>query len=104
MKNNLLDLAKNANTLLEVRDKLLGDCEFEAYRDVDTEKEGFWVKKAIGDKRAAIGLYLKTGRGISVNINTLERYEVLEGTPSFREVMDKIGQFMTELYGKGWDV
>ena len=103
MKNNLLDLAKNANTLLEVREKLLSDCKFEAFRDVNTEEEGFWVRKEIGSKRAAIALSIKAGRGISVNVNSLERYEVLEGTPSMKEVMDKIDEFMTELYGNGWE-
>lgn len=104
MKNNLKDLATNANTLLEIREKLLAGCGFETYRDVDEENSGFWVKKEIEGKRAAIGLYVLPGRGISVNINTMERYEVLKGAPTFQQVMEKIDQFMTELYVKDWDL
>lgn len=104
MKNNLKDLATNANTLLEVREKLLDVHGFDTYRDVDTENSGYWVKKDIKDRRAAVGLYVLPGRGISVNINTMERYEVLNGAPTFQQVMEKIDQFMTDLYGRDWDI
>ena len=102
MKNNLLDLIENINTILEVRDKLLGDMECLEFRDVDTETTGgYWVKVPVlvnGEhKNASLGIYVLPGKGISVNFNSMQFYKKLPGTPSYEEVMDTIDEGMEEL-------
>ena len=113
MKNNLLDLRKNINTILEVRDKLL-EMECLEYRDVDIETTGYWVKVPVltkdGEhKNAALGIYVNPGKGIyvnpgkgiSVNFNSMQFYKKLPGTPSYDEVMDAIDKGMEKL---GYDL
>ncbi len=101
MKNNLLDLRDNIDTILEVREKLLGDMDCLEYRDVDTETTGYWVKVPVihnGEhKNAALAIYVLPGKGISVNFNTMQFYKKLPGTPSYDEVMDTIDKGMEEL-------
>lgn len=101
MKNNLLELRENIDTILEVRDKLLGDMDCLKYRDVDTETTGYWVKVPVlvnGEhKNAALGIYVNPGKGISVNFNSMQFYKKLPGTPSYEEVMDMIDEGMEEL-------
>jgi hypothetical protein len=100
MKNNLLELRENIDTILEVRDKLLGDMDCLKYRDVDTENTGYWVKVPVlvnGEhKNAALGIYVNPGKGISVNFNSMQFYKKLPGTPSYDEVMDTIDEGMEE--------
>lgn len=102
MTNNLLDLKTNIDTILAVRDKLLGDWECLQYRDVDTETSGYWVKVPVLTKEgehenAALGIYLYPGKGITVNFNTMEFYKKLKGVPSYEEVMDTIDEGMEKL-------
>lgn len=102
MTNNLLDLKINIDTILEVRDKLLGDWECLQYRDVDVETSGYWVKVPVltkdGEhKNAALGIYVYPGKGITVNFNSMEFYKKLTGTPSYKEVMDAIDEGMEKL-------
>lgn len=102
MKNNLLDLRTNIDTILAVRDKLLGDMECLEYRDVDVENTGYWVKVPVltkdGEhKNAALGIYVYPGKGITVNFNSMEFYKKLQGVPSYEEVMDTIDEGMEKL-------
>jgi len=102
MTNNLLDLKTNIDTILAVREKLLGDWECLQYRDVDTESSGYWVKVPVltkdGEhKNAALGIYLYSGKGITVNFNSMEFYKKLPGVPSYEQVMDTIEDGMEEL-------
>lgn len=102
MKNNLLDLRKNIDTILAVRDKLLGDWECLQYRDIDTENNGYWVKVPVLTKdgeheNAALGIYLYPGKGITVNFNSMEFYKKLKGVPSYEDVMDAILEGMDAL-------
>lgn len=102
MKNNLRDLSLNAETANRVRTFLLERCHFETYRDVDTEKSGFWVKKTINGLHLALGIYVMPGRGISVNMNSMEEYRVLEGAPIIAAVIKVIETFVVPKYGKDW--
>ena len=102
MTNNLLDLKTNIDTILSVRDKLLGDWECLQYRDVDVESSGYWVKVPVltkdGEhKNAALGIYVYPGKGITVNFNSMEFYKKLTGTPSYKEVMAAIDEGMEKL-------
>lgn len=102
MTNNLLDLKTNIDTILSVRDKLLGDWECLQYRDVDTESSGYWVKVPVltedGEhKNAALGIYVYPGKGITVNFNSMEFYKKLTGVPSYESVMDAIDEGMEKL-------
>lgn len=102
MTNNLLDLKTNIDTILTVREKLLGDWECLQYRDVDTESSGYWVKVPVltkdGEhKNASLGIYLHPGKGITVNFNSMEFYKKLTGVPSYEDVMDTIDDGMEEL-------
>lgn len=102
MKNNLLDLKTNIDTILSVRDKLLGDMECLEYRDVDVESSGYWVKVPVltkeGEhKNAALGIYVYPGKGITVNFNSMEFYKKLTGVPSYESVMDAIDEGMEKL-------
>lgn len=102
MTNNLLNLKKNIDTILSVRDKLLGDWECLQYRDVDEETSGYWVKVPVitkdGEhKNAALGIYVQPGKGITVNFNSVEFYKKLQGVPSYESVMDTIEEGMEEL-------
>ena len=102
MTNNLLDLKTNIDTLLAVREKLLGDWDCLKYRDVDTESSGYWVKVPVltkdGEhKNAALGIYVYPGKGITVNFNSMEFYKKLPGVPSYEEVLDAIVEGMDAL-------
>lgn len=102
MTNNLLDLKTNIDTVLAVREKLLGDWECLQYRDVDTENNGYWVKVPVltkdGEhKNAALGIYVYPGKGITVNFNSMEFYKKLTGVPSYEDVMDAIDEGMEKL-------
>jgi hypothetical protein len=102
MTNNLLDLKTNIDTILAVRDKLLGDWECLQYRDVDTETSGYWVKVPVltkeGEhKNAALAIYVYPGKGITVNFNTMGFYKKLTGVPSYEQVMDTIDEGMENL-------
>ena len=102
MKNNLLDLKINIDTILSVRDKLLGDMECLEYRDVDVETSGYWVKVPVltkdGEhKNAALGIYVYPGKGITVNVNSMEFYKKLTGTPSYEDVMKAFDEGMEKL-------
>jgi len=103
MKNNILDLQKNCGTILRVRETLLNDCNFQKFRDVDTENTGYWVKKQIDGRVCNLGIYVRPGDGISVNVNTFEKRGLLPGAPEFEAVMDMIDKFLTELFGDGWN-
>jgi hypothetical protein len=102
MKNNLLDLKTNIDTILAVREKLLGDWECLQYRDVDTESSGYWVKVPVltkeGEhKNAALGIYVYPGKGITVNFNSMEFFRKLTGVPTYKEVMGAIDEGMEKL-------
>lgn len=102
MINNLLDLRNNIDTILSVRDKLLGDWGCLQYRDVDEETNGYWVKVPVltkdGEhKNAALGIYVYPAKGITVNFNTMEFYKKLTGVPSYKEVIDAIDEGMEKL-------
>lgn len=102
MTNNLLDLKTNIETILEVRDKLLGDWECLQYRDVDTETSGYWVKVPVLTKEgehenAALGIYVCPDKGITVNFNSMEFYKRLNGVPTYKEVMVAIAEGMEKL-------
>ena len=102
MTNNLLNLKTNIDTILSVRDKLLGDMECLQYLDVDTESSGYWVKVPVltedGEhKNAALGIYVYPGKGITVNFNSMEFYKKLPGVPSYESVMDTIDEGMEKL-------
>lgn len=104
MKNLLLDLINNSKTILSVREKLLSDCGFKPHHDVDTESTGFWLKKEIFPAEVCyIAVYVRPGQGVYVKIDRPIKYKTFEGTPSFEEIMGQIDQFMTEIYGEGWD-
>lgn len=102
MTNNLLNLKTNIDTILSVREKLLGDWECLQYRDVDTESSGYWVKVPVltkdGEhKNAALGIYVQPGKGITVNFNSMEFYKKLPGVPSYETVMNTIVEGMDAL-------
>ena len=102
MTNKLLDLKTNIDTILAVREKLLGDWECLQYRDVDTESSGYWVKVPVltkdGEhKNAALGIYVYPGKGITVNFNSMEFYKKLSGVPSYEDVMNAIVEGMDAL-------
>lgn len=102
MKNNLLDLKINIDTILEVRDKLLGDWECLQYRDVDTETSGYWVKVPVLTKdgeheNAALGIYVYPGKGITINFNSMEFFRKLPGASTYEQVMDTIDEGMEKL-------
>lgn len=104
MKNNLLDLINNSKTILDVREKLLKDCYFKPHHDVDTEATGFWLKKEILPADICyIALYVKPGQGVYLKIDRPIKTKTFEGTPSFEEIMGQIDEFLTEIYGEGWD-
>lgn len=102
MTNNLLDLKNNIDTILAVREKLLGDWECLQYRDVDTESSGYWVKVPVltkdGEhKNAALGIYVHPGKGITVNFDSMKFYKKLTGVPSYEYLMDTIEEGMDAL-------
>lgn len=102
MTNNLLILKNNIDTILAVRDKLLGDWECLQYRDVDEESSGYWVKVPVltkeGEhKNAALGIYVQPGKGISVNFNSMQFYKKLAGASTYDQVIDTIKEGMAEL-------
>jgi len=104
MKNLLLDLVNNTNTILSVREKLLSDCGFKAHIDVDTEATGFWLKKEVFPAEVCyIGVHVRPGQGVYLKIDSPIKYKNFEGTPSFEEIMGQIDEFMKEIYGEGWD-
>lgn len=104
MKNNLLDLIKNLNTVLDVRSELLAGGA-KKYHDVDEESMGVWLllpTKAdpeASNYKLAVGIYAKAGENpmITVNLNSLAFYKKLKGTPSAEEVIDAIYEGAEEL-------
>lgn len=108
MKNNLLDLIKNLNTVLEVRSELLADGA-KKYHDVDEESMGIWLLIPTKDDpdatnyKLAAGIYAKAGDNpmITVNLNSTAFYKKLKGTPSAEEVIDAIYEGAEEL---GYDI
>lgn len=117
MKNLILDLINNSNTLLAVREKLIFNCGFQTYHDVDTDATGFWVKKEVLPADICyIGLHVNPGQGVYLKIDPRIdykrsadimarsiKYKTFEGTPSFEDIMGQIDQFMKEIYCEGWD-
>lgn len=101
MKNNLLDLRTNIDTVLTVREELCDNYSAKPYpdRDVDTESLGYWLKmpSADGESWSAVGIYIKPGVGISVNINTRAFYKLINGVPSSDEVLNVLSDGFSEL-------
>lgn len=91
--NNLQNLIDNATAILSARQELL-DNNWVADRDVDKEAQGFWLKKANGDSWEYIGVHLRDGRGVSVNLNSMREYEVLGPVTTREAIIAKIEEFL----------
>lgn len=91
--NHLQNLIDNATAILAAR-KELTDHNWVAYRDVDTETQGFWLKKAGPEGWEYIGVHLRDGKGVSVNLNSMREYEVLGPVTTKEAIIAKIEEFL----------
>ena len=91
--NHLQNLIDNATAILAARQELI-DNNWVAYRDVDSETQGFWLKKAGENGWEYIGVHLREGRGVAVNLNSMMEYEVLGPVTTKEAIIAKIEEFL----------
>ena len=91
--NHLQNLIENATAILAARQELT-DHNWVSYRDVDTETQGFWLKKAGPEGWEYIGVHLRDGKGVSVNLNGMREYEVLGPVTTKEAIIAKIEEFL----------
>lgn len=98
--NHLQNLIDNATAILAARQELI-DNNWVAYRDVDSETQGFWLKKSGENGWEYIGVHLRDGRGVSVNLNiyccarehkgmVLELIRVYGTSMTLKQVLDEL--------------
>lgn len=91
--NHIQNLIDNLTAIRDVR-IYLNDHGWSAYRDPDSETTGFWRKKASKNGFEYVGVHLREGQGVAVNLNSRMEYEVLGPVTTKEAIIAKIEEFL----------